>query len=203
MKNIIALVFTMFPVGLYAQTKHSFYCDNIYNEFQHTSIVKSSTSVARHREGFLNIAQSKVKTKGTDSSLTAYRPGSEDCMTLITSGKDLNHSNLVARLHFEFDRYDVSPMASSALHEALKPLASDTMSILIDGHTDNIGSKLYNQELGLQRAVAISDIVQTQGIKKENIVVRSFGQDQPIAQNTNEQGQAMNRRAEISVLVDK
>jgi outer membrane protein OmpA-like peptidoglycan-associated protein len=71
----------------------------------------------------------------------------------------------------------------------------------IIGHTDNVGSREYNIELSRRRAKAIVEFfVDTYGLSRNQFVFDGKGPDQPIATNSTEEGQALNRRAECSLL---
>ena len=67
------------------------------------------------------------------------------------------------------------------------------------GHTDNIGSAAYNQDLSERRAVSVAQIMVNYGTSTSRI--RAFGQsfDQPIASNNTAAGRAANRRVEIII----
>jgi len=72
----------------------------------------------------------------------------------------------------------------------------------IEGHTDNTGSKLYNEKLGLERAEAVKRYLYEQHqipLHKMNVI--SYGPERPAAPNNNKQGRAQNRRVVIKVLV--
>lgn len=73
--------------------------------------------------------------------------------------------------------------------------------VVIAGHTDNIGSIEANRKVSLRRAIAVKNIlVQSYGAPKERIQAKGCGFDQPIADNGTENGRALNRRTEISII---
>jgi|GEM_PF-6497184 len=67
----------------------------------------------------------------------------------------------------------------------------------IVGHTDNIGTDVYNLELSLRRAQALRDVLVTQGMNSDNMRIRGAGETAPIADNSTETGRAQNRRIEF------
>ena len=73
------------------------------------------------------------------------------------------------------------------------------VAIASDGHTDAQGSTAANERLGLRRANAVKDYLQTQGIPEGLIQVQSLGESQPVADNRSSDGRARNRRAEVAV----
>ena len=71
--------------------------------------------------------------------------------------------------------------------------------ITITGHTDNIGTAEYNQALGLKRAQSVQKYLESKGIDADKMITDSKGKDQPIADQTTEEGRAKNRRAVITI----
>jgi outer membrane protein OmpA-like peptidoglycan-associated protein len=71
----------------------------------------------------------------------------------------------------------------------------------IEGHTDNTGSKLVNEKLGMERAEAVKRYLYEQHqIPLHKINVISYGEDKPVAPNNTRDGRAQNRRVVIRVL---
>jgi len=72
--------------------------------------------------------------------------------------------------------------------------------ISIDGHTDSIGKKSYNQALSQKRATYVKDYLVKAGIEPTRMEVNAFGESMPIAGNTSEEGRTANRRVAFRVL---
>jgi peptidoglycan-associated lipoprotein len=73
--------------------------------------------------------------------------------------------------------------------------------IEIEGHTDNVGSKVYNQTLGLERAEAVKRyLYEAHQVPLHKINVISYGEDKPVAPNTTRAGRGQNRRVVVRVL---
>ena len=73
--------------------------------------------------------------------------------------------------------------------------------IEIEGHTDNVGAKVTNQKIGLDRAEAVKRyLYENQQIPLHKMNVISYGEDKPIAPNKTRDGRAQNRRVVIKVL---
>ncbi len=70
----------------------------------------------------------------------------------------------------------------------------------ITGYTDNIGTPESNKWLGRQRAERIARILMRKGIAKERIIVKSGGQENPVADNATKEGRKLNRRVEIKII---
>ena len=74
---------------------------------------------------------------------------------------------------------------------------------LLEIHTDGIGSRYYNQFLSERRAESLKDKFKEMNFPMERLVVRAYGEDQPIAENSYEWGKYLNRRVEIGVFASQ
>lgn len=75
-------------------------------------------------------------------------------------------------------------------------------NVLIEGFTDSTGAAAYNQELSERRAMAVRDALQGQGVARERIQMRGYGQSYPVAANDTPSNRQLNRRVEIVVSDD-
>ncbi|MEZ4648019.1 MAG: OmpA family protein [Candidatus Eisenbacteria bacterium] len=73
------------------------------------------------------------------------------------------------------------------------------MSIGIEGHTDNIGSESYNQDLSERRAQAVYEFLVSQGVDASRMTHRGFGFSRPVADNATEEGRQRNRRVDLVI----
>jgi OmpA-OmpF porin, OOP family len=72
-------------------------------------------------------------------------------------------------------------------------------SVVIEGHTDSVGSSGYNQQLSQARAAAVRSYLVSRGIPMDRMIARGVGEDFPVASNENSGGRQQNRRVEITV----
>ncbi|NAZ23536.1 MAG: OmpA family protein [Thermocrinis sp.] len=106
-----------------------------------------------------------------------------------------------ARIHFDFNKADIKREYIPLLKEVAKVLKENpNINLRIEGYTDDIGTKVYNQKLALKRAMAVKDFLVKEGIKPERIQVVGFGKEKYIAENTTPIGRLTNRRAEFIVI---
>ena len=70
-------------------------------------------------------------------------------------------------------------------------------NVVIEGHTDNVGSPEYNQALAMKRAETVRDALVSRGIDPNRIAVRSVGEDNPVASNDTGLGRWENRSAQV------
>jgi outer membrane protein OmpA-like peptidoglycan-associated protein len=80
------------------------------------------------------------------------------------------------------------------------------LNVILEGHTDSVGTAAYNKKLSQERADAVKKyMVEKAGINANRIVAKGFGEEQPIASNDTEEGRLKNRRVEAAVdyLIEK
>jgi OOP family OmpA-OmpF porin len=73
------------------------------------------------------------------------------------------------------------------------------LNVVIEGHTDNVGTAAYNKKLSQKRAEAVTKYMVESGINANRIRAIGFGLDKPVASNETIEGQAQNRRVEAAV----
>ncbi len=108
---------------------------------------------------------------------------------------------------FEFDKATLTPHAVSTLNLLAPELKQNTSHpVTVEGHTDSIGTDTYNERLSFKRAETVKNWLSDNKIfDKDNIKIKGFGKNRPIAQNTNPDGsdnpagRQLNRRVEIIV----
>jgi outer membrane protein OmpA-like peptidoglycan-associated protein len=106
-----------------------------------------------------------------------------------------------ARMHFDFNKANIKKEYIPLLKEVAKVLKENpNINLRIEGYTDDIGTKAYNQKLALKRAMAVKDFLVKEGINPERIQVVGFGKERYIAENTTPIGRLTNRRAEFIVI---
>jgi outer membrane protein OmpA-like peptidoglycan-associated protein len=103
-------------------------------------------------------------------------------------------------VHFDFDRYTLRPEATRVLDEAVNALQQDqTLRIQIEGHTCNIGTAEYNLALGDRRAAAVREYLISRGVAAGRLSSISYGEERPKHDNTREETRRLNRRAALTV----
>jgi peptidoglycan-associated lipoprotein len=106
--------------------------------------------------------------------------------------------------NFKFNKSDLPDEAKARLDAVvgqLKGQQGKDVYIEIEGHTDNVGGKETNYDIGMKRAEAVKEYLYTQHqIPLHKINVISYGEDKPVAPNNTRAGRAMNRRVVVRVL---
>jgi outer membrane protein OmpA-like peptidoglycan-associated protein len=78
-----------------------------------------------------------------------------------------------------------------------------TIRVFVQGHTDNVGNKSYNQKLSQRRAEAVRKYLIKKKVKANRLDAKGFGMDIPLVPNTTRKNRAKNRRVEFKVLQSK
>jgi len=110
------------------------------------------------------------------------------------SAEDLK-VNVGDRVFFGFDRYNLTPAARDILQkQAAWMIANTNVSVTIEGHCDERGTREYNLALGDRRANAAADYLMTLGVPATRISTISYGKERPEDPASNEIAWAKNRR---------
>ncbi len=101
---------------------------------------------------------------------------------------------------FGFDQSNLSSGAQSSISQLADFLKKHPeRQVVIEGHTDNQGAAEYNRQLSKERAEAVAQALQAQGISADRITTRGLGPDYPIAPNMTASGRQQNRRVEFII----
>ena len=104
-----------------------------------------------------------------------------------------------ATVYFDFDKFNLNSKSLQTLKSAVSAMKdNESIKITIAGHADERGTREYNLALGQRRAEAVRDYLILNGINKNRINVKSFGEEKPLVNGSDERSWARNRRAEIN-----
>jgi outer membrane protein OmpA-like peptidoglycan-associated protein len=73
------------------------------------------------------------------------------------------------------------------------------MKVVVEGHTDAIGTDEYNLDLSTRRAKAVNDFLVSQGVKAERLSFEGYGKTRPVADNDTDEGRQKNRRVDLVI----
>lgn len=104
-------------------------------------------------------------------------------------------------IYFAFDSYGFDKKAVSVLAEVGRLLRlNPEYELTVEGHTDNIASNVYNQDLGRRRVESVEKyLVERFDIPLHRIFSLTFGESAPKASNATSAGRAENRRVVLQV----
>jgi len=117
---------------------------------------------------------------------TAGQPGSrEDFM-----------KNVGDRVFFDFDKSDIKPEGRQVLQRQADWLKKyPNVTVTVEGHCDERGTREYNLALGERRATAAKKMLVALGVPAARISTISYGKERPAVVGSNEAAWAQNRRA--------
>ncbi|MFO7748689.1 MAG: OmpA family protein [Desulfobacteraceae bacterium] len=100
---------------------------------------------------------------------------------------------------FDFDKSVIKPAWFSELEKVARILKRNPgLDVILQGHTDNVGTAKYNMKLSMRRAKAVEQYLVNHGISSARLSCEAFGFSKPVASNSTDSGRALNRRVEIT-----
>ena len=104
-------------------------------------------------------------------------------------------------LKFEFNKAELQPADKELLSRiAGILLTSHDYTISVNGHTDDVGSEAYNQQLSERRAQAVRDYLVKAGLPEAILSVEGHGKALPLVPGSSDKARAQNRRVELGIV---
>ncbi|MBW2484871.1 MAG: OmpA family protein, partial [Deltaproteobacteria bacterium] len=101
-------------------------------------------------------------------------------------------------IFFDFDKSTLRPESKHELNRWVDVFKKNAdLNAEIHGHTCWIGTEAYNQGLSERRATAVINYLVSQGVAKERLTMKGFGETKPAASNETREGRELNRRVEV------
>ena len=101
---------------------------------------------------------------------------------------------------FRFDSAELTDLGKGQVYmSAQKIKEKSDLTVIIEGHADNVGSDEYNQRLGLRRARTVMKERAAQGVDPERMSAASLGEGKPLLGQETDWARAVNRRFEFQV----
>lgn len=155
---------------------------------QATGVARQATDAARR-----DSAEATARATSLEAQLAALAAKKTDRGMVITLGDVL----------FATDRYQMNEQGQSTILKLSQFLQEHPeRTVLIEGFTDSTGDARYNQGLSERRAGAVASSLSQQGISRQRIEMRGYGEGYPVASNTSSTDRQLNRRVEIVLSED-
>jgi len=117
---------------------------------------------------------------------------------------EANPDGSKAGVYFATGKYDITANSKLALDKLVKIFAEyPETNILIEGHTDNVGTETYNMGLSQRRANATGDYLKTAGVAASRFTVKWYGETQPKVVNDTDANKALNRRVQFVITANE
>ncbi|WP_340649766.1 OmpA family protein [Pseudoxanthomonas winnipegensis] len=101
-------------------------------------------------------------------------------------------------VNFATDKTEILPDSQPQIAQVVQLLKDDpALKLAVNGYTDNTGDPAHNKALSEGRAKAVVAALTAQGVEAARLSAAGFGQADPVADNSSEDGKARNRRVEL------
>jgi outer membrane protein OmpA-like peptidoglycan-associated protein len=138
--------------------------------------------------------QANARAAGLEARLKELEAQQTERGLLVTLGDVL----------FEFGKAQLLPTAGPRLDKLADFLKQyPDRRLLIEGHTDSVGSNAANLTLSERRAQSVQQALTQRGVDPGRITTRGYGKSFPVASNGTPEGRALNRRVEVVIADDK
>jgi outer membrane protein OmpA-like peptidoglycan-associated protein len=188
------------PVSLAAQTK---------NANPDSPAVQAAARAALPHAKIVDIVGATREIQGLTTGIQGVTTGIQsvlqDLGAKVTSQEVKIEMN--ADVLFDFDKYNLKSEATESLKKVGQVVQSyPNAPLIIEGHTDGLGSHAHNMKLSDDRAASVKNwLVRNAQIQGNRITTRGWGETKPVAPNTNANGsdnpagRQKNRRVEITI----
>tara|TARA_B100001146_G_C15843366_1_gene290180 strand:- start:72 stop:506 length:435 start_codon:yes stop_codon:yes gene_type:complete len=103
-----------------------------------------------------------------------------------------------ATIYFEYDQYNLTSKSIQALKGVVSVMKKNKkITLSIEGHADERGTREYNLALGQRRSESVAGYLIANGIKRNSLITKSYGEERPLSLGSNEVSWSKNRRVEI------
>lgn len=173
-------------LGAYAANRK----DGAHN--RNSRMLKTATAGAALGGGvgyYMDRQEAKLREQLANTGVQVKRDGNELMLVMPSN------------ITFEVNSSQILPNFQNVLHSVALTLKEykDTR-IDISGYTDSSGAENYNQLLSQQRAQSVANILMSESIPANRLVIQGYGETYPIADNNTEAGKAANRRVELKLI---
>jgi len=135
-----------------------------------------------------------LRTKPEKTTLNGKDVVVKSIAEILKSGENIRIENIF----FEYGKTELLKESFLELDKLIQVLnENQQINVILEAHTDNIGSDSFNSELSLLRAKSVSQYLVKKSISSDRITEMGFGEKKPIAPNDTDSGRAANRRVQF------
>ncbi len=117
---------------------------------------------------------------------------------------EANPDGSKAGVYFATNKYDITSNSKLALDKLIKIFNEyPETNLLVEGHTDDVGTDAYNLGLSQRRAEAVGNYLRNAGIVSSRLIIKWYGEAQPVADNATAANKALNRRVEFVITANE
>ena len=146
-----------------------------------------------HRKGYLFYSE--------NYDMSGTSPDSVFTADIALEPIEANAKIILKNVFFDTKKTDLKPESITELDNVVRLMNENpNIKILISGYTDNVGNPADNLKLSTGRAVSVVNYLLGKGVNNSRLSFKGFGEANPVADNGTEEGRALNRRTELSVV---
>ncbi len=160
--------------------------------------------VANNNDGELLKSQLNIGDNSPESITLAAVSEKTKAVSLKEPPVVVNDTLILKTILFAFDNSDVSPENKGFINEVAEFMTRHPeIMVTLEGYADALGAEMYNQILSEKRAQSVAQVLEQAKVNKSRIKIVGFGENNPVAKNTNSDGsdnpagRAYNRRVII------
>ncbi|MBQ6046556.1 MAG: PD40 domain-containing protein [Bacteroidales bacterium] len=194
-----------------SKTKKRLAADFVITDLTTSSEVVSATSdpsdgsflmtmPGLHKYG-LSVSKEGYLFYSKSFEMTVASPDDPYLLDIPLEPIEVGSSITLRNVFFETAKWDLKPESTIEMDKLVKLMNENPkMRVMLEGHTDDVGSDAANQKLSENRAKAVYDYLIEKGIAQSRLEYKGYGESKPIADNSTEEGRAQNRRTVFTVL---
>ena len=136
---------------------------------------------------------------GSSSSSSSVSSESESSPSIVPGSQEDLIVNVGDRVFFAFDSAELDSDAQELLQDQAAWIKQHDVTVTIEGHCDERGTREYNLALGEKRAQAVKNHLISLGIAATRVKAISYGKERPAVVGSNEAAWGQNRRSVTTV----
>ncbi|MCB0319474.1 MAG: OmpA family protein [Bdellovibrionales bacterium] len=128
-----------------------------------------------------------------------YDAGSPEATEeIVDDGSQVVRQVYFPDVNFDFDKGSLNDLGKGRAYQIAELLGREpSLRVVLEGHTDFIGTEDYNEKLGMRRAEAVRSELLALGVSPERLSSVTFGKSQPALSQETDWARAVNRRVEV------
>ncbi len=128
----------------------------------------------------------------------------DEIVDIMAKGQSVEGKTICAidAINFDFSKSVIKSDSYDYLDNLAEILIRINKTVEVKGHTDNVGSEDFNMNLSKERAIAVVEYLVKKGVSRSKLRYSYYGESRPLVSNDTDEGRAINRRVEFSILND-
>ena len=152
--------------------------------------------------GFISACTTTPKDSADSSgsgSSSSSSSSSSDASNIVAGSQEDLIVNIGDRVFFSYNSAELDSDAQELLQDQVAWIKQHNVSITIEGHCDERGTREYNLALGEKRAQAVKNYLISMGISDSNVSTVSYGKERPAVVGSNDGAWDQNRRSVTTI----